>query len=273
VNDLVYSVATDVSRKMEEERALRASLQRERETAEIKGRLISMASHEFRTPLATIQMAAEMLERYWTQMDRDAIGQRLRLIASTTGELARIISEVLDFSILEAGTTTETPQRIDIVQASREIAEELFDNRGRTHKLIFHSPRESAEMPLMFRLYKHVLANLLENAIKYSAPGSEVELSLEWDKSGRSVRVEVRDHGLGIPEDVRERIWDPFFRASNIGTIRGTGLGLAIAKQAVVAMGGRIDCKPAEKNTGTTFHFTIPARSRLTKKTTPITQS
>jgi len=266
VNSLVYSVAQDVSRRMEEERALQASLQSERETAEIKGRLISMASHEFRTPLATIQMAAEMLEAYWPKMDRDAISRRLCLISATTTELTNIISDVLDLSILEAGNAVEAPQVVEIVSTSRQIAEELAENMGTGHQIHFTSQRDCANIPIKLRLYKLVLTNFVENAIKYSPPDCGISLSLGWDKTGNRLRIEVRDQGIGIPGKLREKIWDPFFRANNIGTVRGTGLGLAIAKQAVTAMGGRIGFKPAGKQGGSLFFFIIPTRSQPKQK-------
>jgi PAS domain S-box-containing protein len=258
VGSRIYSVAQDVSRKMEEERALHASLQREKETTEIKGRLISMASHEFRTPLATIQMAADMLEIYGERMDQQTIQKRLHLIASTTRELTRIITDLLDYSILEAGSPGVALETTDLVTASRTLAENLIEQEGQGHQLRFHSERQSAEVSLQFSLFKHALTNLVENAIKYSPPQSEVSVSLSWNREDGSARIEVADQGAGIPVAAIEKIWEPFFRVKEITTVPGTGLGLAIAKQAVEAMGGQIGCHPRNETGGTVFYFTIP---------------
>jgi len=260
VGALIYAVAQDVSGKMEEQRALQASLQSEKETIEIKGRLISMASHEFRTPLATIQMAADMLEIYWARMDQDTIQKRLRQIATTTRELTKIITDLLDYSILEAGCPRGSLEVVDLVSASRTLAENLIEHEGKGHHLRFISERASAGVTLQFSLFRHALTNLLENAVKYSPPQSEVLVALSWNRDDESARIEVADQGYGIPASALEKIWEPFFRVKEITAVPGTGLGLATAKQAVVAMGGQIGCQPRGETGGTLFYFTIPIR-------------
>ncbi|NOX60918.1 MAG: PAS domain S-box protein [Chloroflexi bacterium] len=235
------------------------ALAQEQELSELKSRFLSIASHEFRTPLTTIFSSAELLEHYGQRWDEHKRLMHLRRIQSTVQRMTALIDDVLLVSRADAGKLRFEPKRLNLVAFCQEIMEELRIGMGAHHRLTLDldalDDPTKLTVRLDERLLRHICHNLLSNAIKYSSKGSEVTLALEC-KDDR-VMLRVSDHGIGIPAWDQEHLFEPFHRASNVGAISGSGLGLNIVQRAVQRHGGGIDIHSKEGQ-GTTVVVTLP---------------
>jgi len=243
---------TDLKRS--EESLLRA-LEREKELGELKSRFVSMASHEFRTPLATILATAESLSIYREKMNDSQINNRLQKINQQVMHMRDIMEDVLQLARMQAGRVEFKPDEGDLVALAADIVEE-FDSQpihqGRIH---YTCSLDSLCIEFDIRLMRQVLANVLSNALKYSTTDKSVAVSLTQDDE--HIRFQVIDQGIGIPPDDLKHLYEPFHRAANVGTISGTGLGLSIARQSVELHGGRLEVE-TEVNKGTQVTVVLP---------------
>jgi PAS domain S-box-containing protein len=254
--DEVMVIVRDITKRKQAEEELRKTLEKEKELNELKSRFVSMTSHEFRTPLTTILSSSELLEfnRYrWTEEKQLT---HLHRIQNAVHHLTQLLNDVLTLSRAEAGKLEFKPSPIDLVPFCRELVEELQPSGVPTHEITFtHEGNDATVTVLDQRLLRHILGNLVSNAIKYSPEGSTVEFSL----TQRSDRVlfKIKDYGIGIPAEDQPRLFESFHRAENVGTIQGTGLGLAIVKQCVDLHGGEMTVESVVGK-GTTFVVSLP---------------
>jgi len=235
----VFAAARDVTDAKAAETALELALERERETTKIKSRLVSMASHEFRTPLATIRLAADLLATRRDKMDEEGIQRTLQAILNTTDYMTGIVTDVLDLSSITRDGQPEALTDFPLGDFLRQIAGEFHRATSTPPAITFEwdgTPVICAGIPV---LLKRAVNNLLDNAVKYSPPGMPVVLRLQQE--GESALVQVEDQGIGIPEEDRAFLNDPFFRASNTVSIPGTGLGLAIVAEALQRINGTLE--------------------------------
>jgi two-component system phosphate regulon sensor histidine kinase PhoR len=233
-------------------------LTEERGIEKLKSEFVATVSHELRTPLAAVYGAAMTLRRQDVDLDEDHRRRLLAVIAGESDRLARIVDQVLAASRLESGSFAFAVEHCDAGPLALEVVE-----AARAHAppgvVIELAPGDDlpqvAADPDMLR---QVLANLVENAVKYSPSGGRVQLSL-WRHQGR-VLFAVRDEGLGIPLREQKRIFEKFFRLDPNLTrgVGGTGLGLYICRELVRRMGGRIWVASREAE-GSTFFFELPA--------------
>ncbi len=252
----ICCVMTDITPLKQVENALRESLNREIELNELKTRFVSMASHEFRTPLATILASADSLKAYWERMSEAQLHGKLDKIRDQVLHLTDIMDDVLTLSRAQAGKLVVQRERLDLNGFCSEIIEEFHSQRGITHHIEFCCHNT----PLMVHVDKHlmrkVISNLISNAIKYSPQSDKVYLDINADEG--KVELRVHDTGIGIPKKDQPHLFEAFHRGANTGAIAGTGLGLAITKQAVEAHNGQIGFL-SEEGKGTTFYVVIPA--------------
>jgi PAS domain S-box-containing protein len=227
-----------------------------RQTAEIKSRLISMASHEFRTPLATIRLAADILATCRSKMDEAGVQRSLQTILSTTDYMTGIVTDVLDLSSMNRDVQPEALSEIPLGDFLRQIAGEFRGTTAAPAAITFEWDGTPVACTGIPGLLKRAATNLLDNAVKYSPPATPVVLRLRQE--GTEAVIEVEDQGIGIPEEEMAFLHDPFFRASNTAGIPGTGLGLAIVAEAMQRMGGKIDCSKRDGG-GTIFTLRLPA--------------
>ncbi|GAB1542754.1 hypothetical protein NUACC21_54280 [Scytonema sp. NUACC21] len=220
-----------------------------------KSQYLYMAAHEFRNPLTTIRLGAEILKHYGDQMPEENKQNQINRIQSATDDLMYLLEEILTLGQAETGKVQYEPTPVDIVTFCKEQVESFQMTAGEqyTVKLLVKGDQQTA--CLDEKLLWHLLNNLLSNAIKYSPQGGTVSLSLYWKDN--HVYFEVRDQGIGIPTEAHEKLFEPFKRASNVGKIPGTGLGLAIVKQCVDMHGGTISFE-SEVGQGTTFTVKLP---------------
>ena len=226
-----------------------------RQMLEIKNRLVSMASHEFRTPLATIRLAADLLATRRDMLDGAGIQRALETILSTADYMTGIVTDVLDLSSISREGQTETLSEFPLGDFLRQTAAEFGSTKSNTGVLTFEWDGDPVICNGIAALLKRAVNNLLDNAVKYSPPGSPVLLRLR--QVGKEAVICVEDQGRGIPEEEMAFLHDPFFRASNTVGIPGTGLGLAIVAEAMQRMGGNVGCSKREGG-GTIFTLRLP---------------
>jgi PAS domain S-box-containing protein len=235
-------------KKVEED--LREALNKERELGELKSRFVSMASHEFRTPLSTILSSASLSAQYTLTEQQDKREKHYQKIKSSVTSLTGILNDFLSLSRLEEGRVEVHLEDVDFSIFCMEMAEEINPIlRQGQHIFVKHS-HESMTLQMDKKLMKMILINLLTNASKYSDEGAEIHCIVKKDNN--ALEIDIIDQGIGIPDEDKPHMFDRFFRASNAMNIKGTGLGLNIVKRYVELMGGTIKFK-SELGKGSTF--------------------
>lgn len=235
-----------------EENILKA-LAKERELSELKSRFVSMVSHEFRTPLTTIQSSAELLEYYeWTAAERQ---ERFQQIRTAVQHMTQLLEDVLLIGKVDSGRVQCKPKPIDVQAFCQELLADLQLTTSDRHRVFFHTTGIPKTVALDPKLLRQILSNLLSNAVKYSPEGGDVALLVDYQTD--RLQFSVRDQGIGIPLEDQEHLFEAFYRATNVDTIQGTGLGLAIVKKCVDLHGGEIKCE-SSVGSGTVFIVTLP---------------
>lgn len=241
----------------EAEEEVRRALLKEQELSELKSRFLSTTSHEFRTPLTTILSSSEMLERYWHKWSEETQLTHLHRIQNAVKQMSQMLHDVLTLSQAEAGKLEYNPEPLDLEQFCSELVEDLQLSDGECHTIAFESECQDVLAILDAKLLRHILTNLLTNALKYSPHGTTVRFSAICQE--RKAIFQIQDQGIGIPKEDTKCLFDSFYRATNVGTIQGTGLGLAIVKQCVDIYKGKI-AVDSVVGKGTTFTVTLPLR-------------
>ena len=231
------------------------SLEKERELGQLKSRFVSMASHEFRTPLSSIQLSASLIERYAQEFNNANIAKHIAKIKSAVGNLTGILNDFLSLEKLEAGKIEAVFTTFDIVKFAEEITEEMQLVAKENQNIIYQHTGMQSAAKLDQALLKNSIINLISNAIKYSGENTFIEFNTEITQ--QQLIVIIKDNGIGIPESDQKHLFEAFFRAHNTGNIPGTGLGLNIVTRYVNLMNGTIQFK-SEVNKGTSFIISFP---------------
>jgi len=219
------------------------SLEKEKELNQLKSRFVSMASHEFRTPLSSVQLSASLIERYLEKPDHSNVIKHTNRIRGSVKLLNDILNDFLSLEKLEAGRVVVNKHHINLVQLSEEITEEMQMICKKNQHIVYQHTGAVGVFLVDEHLVKSSIINLISNAIKYSGEDTFIEFTTEI-KDNTCV-VCVCDNGIGIPVEDQKNLFEPFFRANNTGSIPGTGLGLNIVKRYVSLMGGTLEYKSA----------------------------
>jgi signal transduction histidine kinase len=249
----------DIERQKLAEAELMTAVQREKELSELKSKFLSMASHEFRTPLATILSSSELLERYADRIDPQEKANLLHSIESGAKRMNELINDVLTLGRAESGVLRLNPARLDVHELCERVVREFRIAQGRSHIVRFSNRFDLPAAEMDERLLRHILENLLSNAAKYSPEESEIAITLS--RRAEDLVIEVQDQGIGIPQPDQAHLFESFHRASNVENRPGTGLGLAIVRKAVDLHGGSIAFH-SEPGKGTRFSVRLPVYSR-----------
>lgn len=252
--DEVMAIVRNITERKRAEAEIRNALEKEKELSDLKSRFVTMASHEFRTPLTTILSSAELLEDYGERWSQEKKLNHLRRIAINVKHMTQLLNDVLLIGKAEAGKLECSPSALNVVQFCQDLVEEMQTITD-SHKINFNYQCDRSSVVLDEKLLRHILNNLLSNAIKYSPKGGNVYFNLVCTSSVAIFRIQ--DEGIGIPELDKIQLFESFYRASNVGTISGTGLGLAIVKRSVDSHGGSITVE-SEVGVGTTFVVSLP---------------
>ena len=231
------------------------TLKKEQELSELKSRFISMASHEFRTPLSAILSSAILIEKLNKPGNEEKRLNHVSKIRSNVKDLVLILNDFLSLSKLQEGKVLVQPSSFDLINFSKSVIEEIegIKKNGQVISLIHQQPK--IDIYLDSKLLKHILFNLLSNAIKYSEENKAITFKIQTIE--QHVVVEITDQGIGIPKEDLDSMFQRFYRANNTTNIQGTGLGLNIVKQYTELMGGSITFK-SELNVGSTFFIEFP---------------
>jgi signal transduction histidine kinase len=235
---------------------VRTELKKEKELSELKSRFISMASHEFRTPLCTILSSADLLETYGKKWSEDKKTEHLQRIQSAVERMTQLLDDVLLIGKAEAGKLEFQPAPMNLDKFCTDLVEELQQGKSSSQHTITFVKRGHYTTTLMDeKLLRHILSNLISNAIKYSTPGSNIYFEVNCQEE--EAIFLIKDSGIGIPKEDQQRLFESFHRAKNVGTIPGTGLGLAIVKKSLDLHSGKITVDSIVGG-GTTFIIRLP---------------
>lgn len=261
LNSAIKGLENEITERSSIEQKLRDSQQetevalaKEKELNELKSRFVSMASHEFRTPLATILSSINLLNRYTEPEQAAKRNKHTERIRNNVHNLTGILNDFLSLSKLEEGKIQTRYETFNLNELCEELREEMLSQskRGQTIEYISEG---SAEVHLDPYLLRNILVNLLNNAIKYSP--EESHTILHYQSSATTISITITDQGIGIPDEDQVHMFERFFRAKNVTNIQGTGLGLSIVKRYVDLMAGSIDFESVYQE-GTTFTLQFP---------------
>lgn len=247
---------TETLKKAESD--LRMALEKEKELSELKSRFVSMASHEFRTPLSTVLSSAYLISKYIEKEDHPKREKHVQRIVSSVNMLTDILNDFLSVGRIEEGKIQVRYSVFDLPQHLQQLISELTGILKPGQEIVFrHKGPEMTELDPS--LLKHVVMNLLSNAIKFSPEGADIELHSE--QKGEQIIVSVSDKGIGISAEDQAHLTERFFRGTNATNIQGTGLGLHIVSKYAELMNGTLHCN-STLGEGTTFTITFNKREQ-----------
>jgi len=250
------SALEDMVMRLREARILAdVALKKEKEINQLKTRFVSMASHEFRSPLSSIQLSASLIEHYYDRLDKAKVLNHTQKIKMSVSDLTNTLSDFLSVEKIEAGRVEPLYKDVDLTHLAKNIVEEIRMLARQGQTIRYHHTGTQTNCHVDESLLKHCIINLLTNAIKYTADNGLIELRtiIHGDKCV----VLVKDNGIGIPEEDKQNLFKPFFRANNVRDIPGTGLGLNIVERYLALMGGNITFA-SNQLSGTVFTISIP---------------
>jgi PAS domain S-box-containing protein len=247
-----------LQRLEESQGELSEALEKEKQLNEIKSRFVSMASHEFRTPLSTVLSSASLLAKYTTAEDQDKRTRHIEKIKGSVKQLNDILEDFLSLGKLDEGKIQSQVREFNLEEFITEIIEEM-NGLAKKDQHIHLEYNGNKQVFSDKKLLKNIIVNLVTNAIKFSEEGTEIDVSTAVTNS--EAMISVRDQGIGIPKEDIEHLFSSFFRSANAVNIQGTGLGLHIVKRFVELIGGRVTIE-SQLDAGTTITIVIPVNNK-----------
>jgi PAS domain S-box-containing protein len=253
--DGTIAVIMDITSQKILQRETIRSLEKERELNELKSGFISMASHEFRTPLTTILASADLLEILGPKWDEDKYKKHIAKIQTAVSYMTDLINDVLIINRAETGKMNFSPSEVNLYNLIRESIDNFRTTSGNGIEFNLQYNASQKTYYLDLKLIMQIITNLISNAVKYSPAGGDINIAVS--NAGSMLKIKVSDFGIGISEDDQKHLFHPFYRGKNIENIPGTGLGLSIVQKAVEMHNGKIFFESTEGK-GTTFTIFIP---------------
>ena len=252
--DEILIVESNITQQKNAEKEIFNSLQKERELNEMKSRFVSMASHEFRTPLSTILSSSSLINRYAEKGIPDKIKHHTSRIRNNVTNLTMILNDFLSLEKLENDSIPTVKESFNLKECVSEVVEDMHMLKGPDQSIEVSYDVLNDEVESDRFIIQNALNNLISNAIKYSGPEGKIEVVVK--ESPKTLEITVKDNGIGISDEDQKQLFNRFFRASNAGNIQGTGLGLHIVRRYVDLLGGDIIFK-SKLNIGSTFGFIL----------------
>ncbi|MCB0573796.1 MAG: PAS domain-containing sensor histidine kinase, partial [Saprospiraceae bacterium] len=260
LNEGLENKVLERTRELEQAKnEIKSALDKERELGELKSRFVSMASHEFRTPLTSVLSSAGLIGQYSERGDLVNIKKHAARIKNAVNGLNTILTEFLSLGRLEEGRLAVKLEMVDLEDCVQQTYQEMR-NLFKAEQQFEHHHKGKKTALLDCALLKNILINLISNAIKYSPETATITVLSEVDEA--RTRITVRDQGIGIPLPEQKHLFDRFFRATNATNIQGTGLGLYIVQRYTEAMGGKIGFK-SEVEKGSDFWVEFDGETRI----------
>lgn len=248
------SQLTHAMRELEKSKEeLSKTLEKEKELSELKSRFVSMASHEFRTPLSTVLSSSYLIQKYTTEEDQPKRERHLQRIVSSVNMLTDILNDFLSLGKIEEGKIHVRWAEFNVEEQVRSILAEITNNLKKGQSLDYSHTGHSM-VTLDSSLFKHIIMNLVSNASKFSPENSRIEIRTVVEN--QQLSLSVKDYGMGISKEDQKHLMERFFRGANAGNIQGTGLGLHIISKYAELMSGTVSCH-SELEKGTEFIVTF----------------
>ncbi|MCU7514416.1 MAG: PAS domain S-box protein [Ignavibacteria bacterium] len=251
----IITAIFDITDRKKNEVELLKTLEKEKELNDLKSRFISTASHQFRTPLATIQSSTDLLDMFGRKWPKEKYNEQLAIIQDQIRQMIELLNDVLTVSRAEAGKVEFQPSLCNLHQLCLTAFNEAKSLANEYHSFALDYKMSEEDFYIDRKLLKYILSNLLGNAVKYTLKKGEIRLTVEREEG--LLAIEVSDQGIGIPAKDMINLFEPFYRAENAGNLPGTGLGLSIVKKSVELHGGEIFCR-SNVDEGTTFRVILP---------------
>jgi PAS domain S-box-containing protein len=255
VEERTLELAEMVRKLTKSKKEVDMALEKEKELNNLKSRFISTASHEFRTPLATIMSSVALTGKYAENLEKEKMMKHIERVKNSVNHLTDILNDFLSLDKLEEGAVKAHPENMHVDALVNQVIEEIRSIAKAGQQITYKGLKKNDEIYIDGKILRNVMVNLISNAIKYSNENSLIEVMAKSD--GHFLWMDIKDQGIGIPLEDQQHIFDRFYRANNIGNMQGTGLGLNIVKKYIEVMSGDISFK-SKPNKGTTFSFKIP---------------
>jgi two-component system sensor kinase FixL len=255
VEERTHSLRMSVGVLQQTQDELNHSLNKEKELGQLKSRFVSIASHEFRTPLSMVQLSASLIDRYAETKDRENIGKHVGKIKDAVMNITAILNDFLSLEKLDSGMVKPSISHFNLSDMAEEITNEMQLALKGKQKIIFKHRGDNLKIRLDQNLLKNCIIILIDNAIKYSGDESQIQFYTKINDHNCTIRI--CDDGIGIPESDQKHLFEAFFRAHNTGNISGNGLGLSILSRYTGLMDGHVSFK-SRVNRGTIFTLTFP---------------
>lgn len=259
-------VKTDITPKKQAEEEMKSALEQERKLGELKTKFVNLASHEFRTPLAGIQISADIIQMLVERINavdnsiKSKLDKHVSRISSEIFRMTEIMNNVLLMGKIDAGRVQFRPEKSNMVSFIRHIVRDSFSKMPDGRTVITHVKGEPVDSCFDVALMEHIMKNMLSNAFKYSEGKGNPEVTITFEPE--KIYIDVKDFGIGIPEHEQNMIFQSFFRGSNTDTIQGTGLGMVIIKQFIELHAGTITFS-SKTNEGSVFTLMLPVVKEL----------
>lgn len=234
---------------------INAALAKEKELNDLKTRFVSMASHEFRTPLSTILSSVALISKYNSPELEDKRQKHITRVKSSVNHLTEILNDLLSLGKLEEDMVQSNLVPFDLVAFGEEVVQEMLAVAKESQTIEYIHSGIDGNVLLDKKLLRNILINLLSNAIKFSHEGDNIEMKTQIKESG--IIISVKDNGIGIEKEDQQHLFGRFFRGQNVTHIQGTGLGLNIVTKYIELMNGSIKFE-SKLNKGTTFTINFP---------------
>ena len=252
-------ITRDITDQKKAEEDIQTTLLREKELNELKSRFVTLASHEFKTPLSVILSSVSLIEKYPESDQQDKRLKHIHRIKSNVNNLKQILNDFLSLEKLEGGIVQNCPVETDLTHLIREAIQDMENSLKEDQHIGLQTEGTPRPIFVDIQLLRNILNNLLSNAIKYSPEGVDIDCTLSYHPT--TFDIAVKDQGIGIPPEEQAQLFERFFRATNTTGISGTGLGLSIVKRYLDLMGGEIHLTSIPGQ-GSTFTVSLPAASK-----------
>jgi signal transduction histidine kinase len=251
------ALSAEIKRREHLEEELRAVLAKEKELHKLTTHFISLVSHEFRTPLTSIQSSTELLQYYSTRFTPEKKAEILDRIYASVQQMTGVLNSVLTIDQLGAGKLQFQPEAFFLTDFCRNLVADFqaLPTGGVKQNFIFNCPADYGCVQLDKKLIGQILSHLLSNSLKFSRQPGTIEVNLIY-QPGEAVFI-IKDQGIGIPPQDQAGLFKVFSRGSNVSNIQGAGLGLTIVKHCVELHNGTINFESVEGQ-GTTFTVRLP---------------